>query len=245
MDIEEIDLERLPRHIAIIMDGNGRWAKARGLSRIAGHREGAKSVRVVVEACREIGIKILTLYAFSEENWGRPWQEIQGLMELLDRYLVRERKNMIKNGIRLCTIGEIERLPQKVYNRLLSLKEETIQNSEFVLNLALSYGGRGEIVRAIKRIGEKLIKGNISLDKIDKEMVGLHLDTGDLPDPDLLIRTSGEKRISNFLLWQLAYTELYFTPVFWPDFRKEHLIQAILDYQKRERRFGLTSEQLK
>lgn len=242
--MERIDRNKLPKHIAIIMDGNGRWAQKNHLGRIAGHREGAKSVRVVVEACREIGIQYLTLYAFSVENWMRPSREVKALMNLLVQYLEDEAETMIRNDIRLNTIGQIENLPAKVNAFLKKTREATRDCRGMVLSLALSYGSRDEIVRALKNILQNALHGKLKPEDITRDLVSHYLDTAGMPDPDLLIRTSGEYRLSNFLLWQSAYSELYFTDVLWPDFRKENLIEAIVDYQNRERRFGLTSEQL-
>jgi undecaprenyl diphosphate synthase len=242
--MDRLDKKRLPKHIAIIMDGNGRWAQKNNLGRISGHRAGAESVRVIVEACREIGIKYLTLYAFSVENWMRPSREVRALMNLLVQYLKSEYEKMIRNDIRLNTIGQIENLPVKVREFLVKTMDSTSSCRGMVLSLALSYGGRDEIVRAVKKIVQNALDGGTKSLEISKDLVSKNLDTAGIPDPDLLIRTSGEYRLSNFLLWQSAYTELYFTEVLWPDFRKENLIEAILDYQNRERRFGLTSEQL-
>jgi len=242
--MKRIDPRKLPRHIAVIMDGNGRWAKKHNLRRIAGHREGAKSVRVIVEACREIGIKYLTLYAFSVENWMRPSPEVRALMNLLARYLREEAETMIRNDIRLNTIGQMERLPEKVQNFLMKTMDATSSCNGMVLTLALSYGGRDEIVRATGKIVKRISEGIIKPGELSIESFSDHLDTAGIPDPDLLIRTSGEYRLSNFLLWQAAYSELYFTDVLWPDFRRENLIEAIVDYQNRERRFGRVSEAL-
>ncbi|KQC10518.1 MAG: UDP pyrophosphate synthase [Smithella sp. SDB] len=241
----KIDWNKLPRHIAIIMDGNGRWAEQHAIGRIRGHRQGAKAVKTVVKACRETGIEYLTLYAFSIENWERPAKEVEALMFLLDEYLTKEAKELHKQGIRLTTIGETDRLHPSVKEKLLQTKEFTAKNDKMVLNLALSYGGRDEIISAVKRIVQDNLKGKIGVNDINKETFSKYLYTSGMPDPDLLIRTSGEYRISNFLLWQMAYTELYFTNVLWPDFTKDDLFKAIASYQKRERRFGLTSEQLK
>jgi undecaprenyl diphosphate synthase len=227
------------------MDGNGRWAKQHAIGRIRGHKKGAQAVRTVVKTCREIGIKYLTLYAFSIENWERPAKEVEALMFLLDEYLTKETKELQKQGIRLTTIGEIDRLHPSVKEKLLQTKESTAKNDKMVLNLALSYGGQDEIISAVKRIVQDNKKGKIDINDINKETFSRYLYTFEMPDPDLLIRTSGEYRISNFLLWQMAYTELYFTNVLWPDFTKDDLLKAIASYQKRERRFGLTSEQLK
>ena len=240
----KIDLNKLPQHIAIIMDGNGRWAQQHAIGRIRGHKKGAQAVRTVVRACREIGIKYLTLFAFSIENWERPAKEVQSLMSLLEEYLIKEVKELQKQGIRLTTIGEINRLHPSVKEKLLQAKEITINNDKMVLNIALSYGGKDEIIRAVKKIIQDNKNGKIDINEINKETFNNYLYTCGMPDPDLLIRTSGEYRISNFLLWQIAYTELYFTKVLWPDFTKDDLLRAIVSYQKRERRFGLTSEQL-
>lgn len=241
----KIDSNHLPGHIAIIMDGNGRWAEKHAMGRIRGHRKGAQAVRTVVRTCREIGIKHLTLFAFSSENWERPAREVQALMFLLEEYLTKELAELQKQRIRLTTIGDIERLNPSVMEKLLQVKEKTLDNDKMVLNLALSYGARDEIVHAVKKIVKDNTVGKLDIDQLDQEMFRQYLYTSGMPDPDLLIRTSGECRISNFLLWQLAYTELYFTKVLWPDFTKDELLKAIASYQKRERRFGLTSEQIK
>jgi undecaprenyl diphosphate synthase len=230
----------IPRHVAIIMDGNGRWAVRRGMPRIMGHKRGAETVRSVVELCRKLGIEVLTLYAFSDENWGRPRQEVSFLMNMLGGYLRSEIKTMKANGIRFRTIGRIDRLPKTAQKWVEKAVSETAGNSGMVLNLALSYGGRGEILEAIKRIQSF---GDIP-GELDEQQFSAHLDTAGLPDPDLIVRTSGEKRISNFLLWQAAYAELYFTDVLWPDFNEKELLAALLDFQGRQRRFGLTEEQL-
>ena len=230
----------LPRHVAVIMDGNGRWAMRRGMPRIAGHKKGADTVRLVTEECRARGVEALTLYAFSDENWGRPRDEVGFLMDMLGAFLRSEIETMKKNGIRFRTIGRIERLPEAVRTWIDRATAETSGNTGMVLNLALSYGGRGEIIEAIKRLSRA---GGLT-SEITEEAFSSHLDTAGLPDPDLIIRTSGEQRISNFLLWQAAYAELYFTDILWPDFKAEDLLRAILDYQGRQRRFGLTQEQL-
>ncbi len=242
--MEEIDKEKLPRHIAIIMDGNGRWAKKQSLSRISGHIKGVKAVREVVTACRELGIKVLTLYAFSIENWRRPKDEVAALMELLKDYLLREREEMIENNIRLGAIGRVEDLPSDVQDILRETIQKTQSCDGMILNLALSYGGRSEILHAVHGIISDLQKGKIRSEEINVQRFSQYLWTRGIPDPDLLIRTSGEFRISNFLLWQIAYTELYITETLWPDFDRQELLKAIADYQSRERRFGLTSEQL-
>jgi undecaprenyl diphosphate synthase len=227
------------------MDGNGRWAKKRSLNRIRGHREGAESVRNIVRACREIGIEVLTLYAFSTENWQRPRQEISALMSLLKGFLRSELAEMMENGIRLNTIGQIERFPDHVLTVLRQVMDETRKNSGMILTLALSYGGRDEIVAAARKVVAEVQAGRLQAEEITKEVFSKYLYTEGMPDPDLLIRTSGEMRISNFLLWQIAYTEIYVTDTLWPDFRREELIQILHDYQKRERRFGVTGDQIK
>ena len=240
----KIDPSKLPQHIAIIMDGNGRWAKKKFLTRIKGHEKGIDAVRNVVEACRELGIAFLTLYAFSVENWRRPASEVNALMRLLKNYLLKERDNLIKNGIALQSIGDLERLPQEVQTTLSQVIEDTKEGSEMTLILALSYGARWEIVKAALRIGDDLMAGKIKREQVTPALFSSYLTTSPFPDPDLLIRTSGELRLSNFLLWQLAYTEIYITPTLWPDFTKADLLKAIEDYQKRERRFGMTSDQI-
>jgi undecaprenyl diphosphate synthase len=242
--LQRLDPQKLPKHIAIIMDGNGRWATQRSLKRVEGHKAGAESVRTVVRACREIGIKILTLFAFSSENWCRPANEVRSLMNLLVQYLYREFRSIGENGIRIRTIGRTTDLPRRVQNALDHVINGTAQNDSMIMNVALSYGGRDEIVRAAQRLVKDAQAGRIRPDQIDEKLFAGYLDTGELADPDLLIRTGAEFRISNFLLWQSAYTELYFTEVLWPDFRKQELLSAILDYQGRERRFGMTSEQV-
>ena len=246
MSIEKNQItEPYPKHIAIIMDGNGRWAKKRGKLRVFGHKNGTKAVRSTVKTCAKIGIKYLTLYAFSTENWNRPKYEVKTLMQLLISSLKDEIDTLINNNIRLISIGDISSLPKKVYEELSHVIKVTESNSGMVLNLALSYGSRDELTNCMKEIGSKIKKNIISVEKIDETVINQHLYTRNLPDVDLLIRTSGEKRLSNFLLWQLAYSELYFTDVLWPDFTDQHLYEAIENYQKRERRFGKTSEQLK
>jgi len=236
--------EKLPSHIAVIMDGNGRWAKKNRLKRVKGHEKGADAVRATVKTCRELGIRYLTLYAFSVENWQRPANEIERLMSLLETYLKTELPEMLETGIRLLTIGDIDRFPAGVRELLVAAIRETAGNSDMVLTLALGYGGRDEIVRAVRGMIRDNTSSEISEEMITKTFFSRYLYTADIPDPDLLIRTSGEYRLSNFLLWQMAYTELYFTDVLWPDFSKDDLIEAIVDYQRRERRFGLTSDQL-
>jgi undecaprenyl diphosphate synthase len=238
--LAKLDRSALPRHIAIIMDGNGRWAMRRGLPRIAGHKKGTDTVRRVTEQCRLLGLRTLTLYAFSDENWGRPKEEVGFLMDLLGSFLKSEIETMKQNGIMFRTIGRIERLPASARKWIQRATSETAGNAGMVLNLALSYGGRGEILEAIKRMRS----ANGAGEELTEEVFSSYLDTAGLPDPDLIIRTSGEKRISNFLLWQAAYAELYFTDTLWPDFEEKDLFAAILDYQGRQRRFGLTQAQL-
>ena len=243
---QNIDIQNrpLPKHIAIIMDGNGRWAKSRGKIRAFGHENGTKAVRTTVENCAKLGIEHLTLYAFSTENWKRPKLEVKTLMRLLISSLKKEMNTLQKNNIRLNAIGNIDTLPKKVHNELMHVIEATKSNSRMTLNLALSYGSRDELTHVVRKIGEKIKNNIISTEKIDESVINQHLYTRNLPDVDLLIRTSGEQRLSNFLLWQIAYAELYFTDIFWPDFSEEDLHKAIASYQKRERRFGKTSEQL-
>jgi len=239
-----LDLNKLPRHIAIIMDGNGRWAEKHMLGRITGHQKGARSVRVTVQACREIGIKYLTLYAFSVENWLRPPDEVNALMGLLETYLRSELPELVKNDIRLNSIGHIAALNEPVKDILREALRKTADNKGMVLTLALSYGGRDEIIEAVRKILQDREAGVIDHREVSKDVFSRYLYKFDLPDPDLLIRTRGEYRLSNFLLWQSAYTEFYFTNVLWPDFRRKHLIAAISDFQLRERRFGLTRNQI-
>ena len=239
-----IDPQRLPKHVAIIMDGNGRWAKKKILNRIRGHEEGAESVRNIVRASREIGISWLTLYAFSEENWKRPNYEVQALMELLKRFLKRELDEMLDNGIRFQTIGRTGKLPVDIRESLKETMEKTSRNRDMVLTLALSYGGRQEIFDTVRKISEKIESGEITSMEISEQLISDSLYTSGMPDPDLLIRTSGEYRVSNFLLWQIAYTEIYITSTLWPDFRKEEYLFIIEEFQKRERRFGATGEQM-
>jgi len=243
--LSEINIDQLPNHIAIIMDGNGRWAKSKGLLRNIGHQNGAKTVKEVVETCAKINVKYLTLYAFSTENWNRPKLEVELLMKLLISSLKKEVKTLQKNNIKLSTIGNLNSLPTKVAKELKDVIEKTKDNNRLTLTLALSYGSREELIKTIKEISLKVKNNLISPENIDESVINNHLYTCDLPDVDLLIRTSGEQRISNFLLWQIAYAELYFTDILWPDFNKENLFEAILNYQNRERRFGKTSEQLK
>lgn len=240
-----INKDNLPKHLAIIMDGNGRWAKQQGMLRAFGHENGAKSVRMTVETCAKLGIENLTLYAFSTENWNRPKLEVDMLMKLLISSLRKELHTLTDNNIRLNAIGNLELLPKSAKKELLGVIEKTKNNTRMTLTLALSYGSREEIVNAVKIISDKVKNNIISIDGIDESIINQHLYTQNLPDVDLLIRTSGEHRISNFLLWQIAYAELYFTDVLWPDFKEENLYEAIVSYQKRERRFGKTSEQIK
>lgn len=242
--LKKLDTSRLPQHIAIIMDGNGRWAKQHGEQRIFGHHNGVSSVREVTEASAELGIKFLTLYAFSTENWNRPKEEVEALMELLVHTISKETPTLLKNGIKLETIGNIESLPKSCIYELNEAKKATAAGSRMTLILALSYSSRWEIIEAAKKIANDAITGIITPEHIDEKYFESKLCTAGVPDPELMIRTSGEHRISNFLLWQLSYAEFYFTEVLWPDFRKENLYEAIYDYQNRERRFGKTSEQL-
>ena len=243
--LPSLDPERLPKHIAVIMDGNGRWAQQRSLPRIAGHKEGVESVREIVRTCREIGIPVLTLYAFSRENWNRPKWEVKSLMGLLAKYLKSGIKEIRENGIALKAIGDLAQLSPQVQNLLSRAIEETRLNREMILNLALSYSGRAEIVMAVRKLIETVLAGTLAPDQIDDRSFEAFLYTRGLPDPDLLIRTSGEYRLSDFLLYQMAYTEIFVTETLWPDFRKRHLVTAISEYQKRERRFGLTGEQVR
>jgi undecaprenyl diphosphate synthase len=242
---EKLDLTKIPRHIAIIMDGNGRWAKKKGAMRIFGHRHAIQAVKDAIEGADNLGVKYLTLFSFSTENWSRPQDEVKALMELLVKTIIDEIALMIKNNIRLDVIGDIESLPKSAYDKLMEAKKETAANTGLTVILALSYSGQWEITQATKRIAQKISEGILKPEDITQQTFADHLDTAGIPDPELMIRTSGEYRISNFLLWQLAYTELYFTPVLWPDFRTEHLYAAVEDYQKRERRFGKTGEQVK
>lgn len=236
--------DRLPRHLAVIMDGNGRWAKQRMLRRIVGHQRGVETVRLIVEECSTLGIGYLTLYAFSTENWLRPKSEVTALMALLKKYIRSETPRMMKNNIRFNVIGDRSELPPDVEREVTDALTQTASNSGMVLTLALSYGSRQEIVRAARQLAGDMAAGRITLDEVDETLFNGYLYTADMPDPDLLIRTSGEMRISNFLLWQLAYTELYYCDVNWPDFGKKELHRALHDYQARERRFGQTSDQL-
>ena len=241
---KNIDINKLPRHIAIIMDGNGRWAAKKGLQRILGHDSGVKSVQEIVEEALNLNIPYLTLYAFSTDNWSRPQDEIGTLMNLLVKYLKSEFNKLIKNNIRLNTIGNIEALPKLVQDEVKRVSEKTKNNDKMVLTIALSYGAREEIEAVVKKIALEVKNNIISIENVDQSIINKHLYTRNLPDVDLLIRTSGEQRVSNFLLWQIAYAELYFTKVYWPDFGKKDLHKALLNYQNRERRFGKTSEQI-
>jgi undecaprenyl diphosphate synthase len=235
---------RLPRHVGIIMDGNGRWAQQRGLPRIEGHREGAESVRDCTRAARQIGIEALTLYAFSSQNWARPHDEVAALMQLLRDFLIDERAEIMDNEIRLDAIGDVEKLPPSVKDPLDALRADSAKNGKMTMTLALSYGGRESIARAVRRVAEDVAAGTLAASAIDAERFNGYLPTSRLPPLDLLIRTSGEQRISNFMLWELAYAELLFTDVLWPDFRRQHLSAALEQYAARERRFGLTSQQV-
>jgi undecaprenyl diphosphate synthase len=243
--LENIDKNNLPQHLAIIMDGNGRWAKQQGLLRAFGHESGTKSVKTIIKTCAKLSIENLTLYAFSTENWNRPKLEVDTLMKILIKSLKKELPTLQENNIKLNTIGNIGKLPQSAQKELLDVINKTKDNTHMTLTLALSYGSREEIVNAVKNISNKVKNNIISVDSIDDSIINEHLYTQNLPDVDLLIRTSGEHRISNFLLWQIAYAELYFTDVLWPDFKEQNLYEAIISYQKRERRFGKTSEQIK
>ena len=242
--IEKIDKNRVPRHVAMMMDGNGRWAKAKGKDRSFGHQEGVVSVRKIMDAVTQLGLKYLTLYTFSTENWNRPEEEVQALMSLLVSAIHRETPDMMKKNVRLTAIGDLSRLREDAYNTLQECIDMTSANTGTTLVLALSYSSRWEITRAARQLAQEVLEQKINPNDITEAMVSDHLTTKNIPDPDLLIRTGGEKRISNFLLWQLSYAEFFFTDVFWPDFREEELYEAILYYQQRERRFGKTSEQL-
>jgi undecaprenyl diphosphate synthase len=241
---EKIIPEKLPKHVAIIMDGNGRWAKKRGALRIFGHQHGVTAVRETVEAAAEIGIRYLTMFAFSTENWNRPKFEVDALMELLVKTINKETETLNKNNIRLIAIGNIESLHKDCYDELMKTIKGTENNTHMTLILALSYSAKWEITEAVKKIAGKVKNNELTVEEINQDIISDSLSTKEIPDPELLIRTSGEYRISNFLLWQLAYAELYFTPVLWPDFRKDDFYKAIINYQERERRFGLTSEQI-
>lgn len=243
--INKIDKDKTPQHVAIIMDGNGRWAKKKGMVRTFGHQNAIKAVRSAIEACDDLNIPFLTLYAFSSENWSRPTTEVNFLMNLLVKSLKKEIKALNENNIKLVTIGETHNLPKKVYGELSKVIEATENNTKATLILALSYGSKDEILSAVKNIAKDINKGDLDAEKIDSDVFKSYLYTADYPDVDLMIRTSGETRISNFMLWQIAYAELYFTDVLWPDFGKEDFYKAIINYQKRERRFGKTGEQIK
>ncbi|RZJ55762.1 MAG: isoprenyl transferase [Flavobacterium sp.] len=243
--LDSIDQTNLPKHLAIIMDGNGRWAKQQGFLRAFGHENGTKSVKKTITTCAQLGIEYLTLYAFSTENWNRPKLEVEALMKILINSLKKELTTLQENNIRLNAIGNLDKLPKTAQKELLDVIEKTKNNTRLTLTLALSYGSREELVNAVRIISDKVKNNIISIDTIDDSIINEHLYTQNLPDVDLLIRTSGEHRISNFLLWQIAYAELYFTNVLWPDFKDQDLYEAIISYQKRERRFGKTSEQIK
>jgi len=241
---EKLNLDKLPKHVAIIMDGNGRWARKKGVARILGHRSGVTPVREVVEASGELGVQYLTLYAFSTENWGRPVEEVKALMGLLVATVKNETARLVKNNVRLHTIGDVGLLPESIRKEINYLVDKTKNNTGLNLVLALSYSSRWEILKAVRTIVDEAMAGKIKPEDLTQENFGNYLETNNIPDPELLIRTSGEQRISNFLLYQIAYAELYFTPTLWPDFRKEDYYAALLDYQNRERRFGKISEQL-
>lgn len=242
--LEQIDVNKLPSHIAIIMDGNGRWAKKRSLPRVVGHEYGVKSVRLVAETAAKLGVKHLTLYTFSKENWNRPQLEVKAIMTLLVRTIRNEVKTLQKNNIRLRTIGDIESLPSDALRELKEAMELTKNNSRMDLILALNYSARWDIIQATKKIAKEVLDKTLAIDEIDETIISKNLSTASMPEPELLIRTSGEYRISNFMLWELAYGEFYFTDVFWPEFDQNAFYKAVLDYQKRERRFGKTSEQI-
>lgn len=242
---EKIDLTRIPKHLAIIMDGNGRWAKKKGAMRIFGHRHAIQAVKDAIEAADNLGVKYLTLFSFSTENWSRPKDEVRALMKLLVKTIIDEISLMMNNNIRLISIGDLQSLPKSANDKLKEAKLRTENNTGLTVILALSYSGQWELTEATKHIAQKVSEGKLKPEDITQQTIADHLQTAGIPDPELMIRTSGEYRISNFLLWQLAYTELYFTPVLWPDFRAEHLYAAVEDYQKRERRFGKTGEQIK
>ena len=248
LTVNEELLERydgiVPKHVAIIMDGNGRWAKSKGMQRLKGHRAGADSVRCAVESCRYLGVDVLTLYAFSSQNWERPNHEVSGLMTLFNHYIQKERKRLIENGIRLRVIGDRSRLSKKLQKAIAKLEKDSSVNDEMVLQVAVSYGGREEILRATRRIAEQVKSGEMAPEQIDEQTFSENLYTEDRVDPELVIRTSGERRISNFLLWQIAYSEFYFTETLWPDIREEEILQAFADFGRRQRRFGKTGEQV-
>jgi len=242
--LEQIDHDKLPQHVAIIMDGNGRWAKKQGLLRAAGHKRGTKGVKQAVEGCAEIGVSYLTLYAFSTENWNRPKEEVEALMNILINSIFSEMPTLMENGIKLHAIGDLEALPESCLKTLNEAIEKTSANKNLVLTLALSYSGRWDMLNAVKSIIKDVNNNNLDLQALDDKLFAKYLSTDGIPDPELMIRTSGEVRISNFMLWQLAYSEMYITDVLWPDFRKEDFYNAMKDYQSRERRFGKTSEQI-
>ena len=245
MELYGLEKSRLPTHVAIIMDGNGRWARLRGKSRLEGHREETESVRATVELSRTLGIRYLSLYAFSSENWNRPHDEVEGLMGLLENYLQDEQERMMREGIRLMAIGDRKRLPVSVRRVLDRNIRLTRHNTAITVILALSYSGRSDIVKTVRDIARKVKAGQCKLAEIDESMIAANTETGPIPDPDLLIRTSGEMRISNFFLWQIPYTELYITPTLWPDFSEQQYVRALLEFQRRKRRFGKTDEQLR
>lgn len=242
---QQIDLQRVPRHVAVIMDGNGRWAKGKGMERIFGHKNALTAVRESVAAATDIGVKAITLYAFSTENWNRPKLEVKALMTLLVTSLKKELPGFQENGVKVNAIGDLKSLPSKAQKVLAEVIDATKSNGKIILTFALSYGSREEIVNTIQNISKKVVNNQLTIEEIDENVINSHLYTFNLPDVDLMIRTSGEQRISNFLLWQMAYAELYFTNVLWPDFRKSDFFDAVIEYQNRERRFGKTSEQIK
>ncbi|MCF2873675.1 MULTISPECIES: isoprenyl transferase [unclassified Tenacibaculum] len=242
--LQSIDLQKVPNHIAVIMDGNGRWAKGKGMQRVFGHRNALTAIRETADAASDLGVKYLTLYAFSTENWNRPKLEVDALMSLLVSTLKKELPEFQRKNVKVNAVGNIASLPKSAQKILAKVIEETKNNTKITLSFALSYGSREEIVNAIKNISKKVVNNQLDIEKIDEKIINNHLYTFNLPDVDFMIRTSGEQRISNFLLWQMAYAELYFTDILWPDFRREHLFDAIIDYQNRERRFGKTSEQI-
>ena len=242
---KEINTENIPKHVAIIMDGNGRWAKQQGFLRTIGHESGSKSLKKIIKECNNLGIEYLTLYTFSTENWNRPKMEVETLMRVLINSLKKEIPTMLEGNIKMNAIGDLDKLPKKAKAQIDDAIDKTKENTKMTLTLALSYGSREELVNVVKKISDKVKNNIISIDSIDDSIINEHLYTHNLPDVDLLIRTSGEHRISNFMLWQIAYSELYFTDVLWPDFKEQDLHEAIIDYQKRERRFGKTSEQIK
>lgn len=242
--LQSIDLQKVPNHVAVIMDGNGRWAKGKGMQRVFGHRNALTAIRETADAASDLGIKFLTLYAFSTENWNRPKFEVDALMSLLVTTLKKELPEFQRKNVKINAVGNIDSLPKSAQKILSKVIDETKTNTKITLSFALSYGSREEIVNAIKNISKKVVNNQLDIEKIDEKIINNHLYTFNLPDVDFMIRTSGEQRISNFLLWQMAYAELYFTDILWPDFRREHLFDAVIDYQNRERRFGKTSEQI-